>query len=89
MQGTQIPKFSQIPSRKENLFSHGKPLVEGDLLIQKDLARTLEAVRDYGPDGFYKGWVARATAEEFSQKGLIQLDLESYDAMARAGYREL
>ena len=34
------------------------------LLKQPDLARTLEAIRDHGRDGFYKGWVAKAIADE-------------------------
>ena len=38
----------------------GKPLVEGDWLVQPDLARTLKLIAATGPDAFYRGPLARA-----------------------------
>ena len=38
----------------------GTPLRPGDRLVQKDLARTLEAIAKRGPDAFYKGRIAQA-----------------------------
>jgi gamma-glutamyltranspeptidase/glutathione hydrolase len=57
----------------------------GDLLIQKDLARTLSRVRDQGRDGFYSGETARLIVEEMqSGKGIISLDdLAKYQATWR------
>jgi len=58
---------------------------EGDTLIQQDLAKTLELIRDKGRDGFYKGFVAdEIVAEMKSGNGLIsQTDLENYHCVWR------
>ncbi len=54
----------------------------GDLLVQADLARTLERIRDQGRDGFYRGETARLIAEYMeAQGGLItEEDLARYEA---------
>jgi gamma-glutamyltranspeptidase/glutathione hydrolase len=38
----------------------GSPLQPGDRLVQKDLAKTLEAIAKRGPDAFYKGHIPEA-----------------------------
>jgi len=50
------------------IFFHadGSPLKPGDLMVQADLADTLEAVAKSGPDAFYKG--PRAQAVEAASK---------------------
>jgi gamma-glutamyltranspeptidase/glutathione hydrolase len=57
----------------------------GDTLIQLELARTLERIRDQGHDGFYKGETADLIVAEMKRKnGLITLnDLASYRAVER------
>jgi gamma-glutamyltranspeptidase/glutathione hydrolase len=69
----------------ESYLQKDSPWQEGDLLIQKDLAKTLEFIRDKGRDGFYKGVVAdELVAEMKSGNGLItKEDLESYRAIWR------
>lgn len=60
------------------------PLRLGDLLVQRDLARTLKAIaRD--PKTFYTGEIAKAIAEDMQTKGgLITLaDLQRYRAIWR------
>ena len=42
----------------------GAPPVPGTLFQQPELARTLEAIRDRGEDGFYRGRVAQASIED-------------------------
>ena len=42
------------------LRADGSPLRAGDLLIQKDLAKTLTAIANHGREGFYNGKVAKA-----------------------------
>jgi len=73
--------LSKYPASVKIFFKNGIPLEEGDLLVQKDLAKTLEAIQKHGEKGFYDGWVASAIAKEFQrQKGLITLDdLKNYD----------
>lgn len=60
-------------------------LEEGDLLVQKDLAKTLKTIAKKGRAGFYKGWVADAIVkEERSRRGLIRYnDLNRYNVIQR------
>jgi gamma-glutamyltranspeptidase/glutathione hydrolase len=57
----------------------------GDLLIQKELAKTLRRIRDHGAKGFYEGETARLIVEEMKRgKGLISYqDLQNYRAIER------
>ena len=57
------PEVARIFLRKD-----GTPLQPGDRLVQKDLARTLEAIAKNGPDAFYKGKIPQAV-EAASKKG--------------------
>jgi gamma-glutamyltranspeptidase/glutathione hydrolase len=58
---------------------------EGDRLVQEDLAKTLEQIRDKGRAGFYEGAVAdELVAEMQSGKGLIsKTDLQNYHSVWR------
>ncbi|THD43062.1 MAG: gamma-glutamyltransferase [Bradyrhizobium sp.] len=50
------PRFAGDPEAAHIfLRPDGKPLQPGDRLIQSDLAATLQAIADNGPDAFYKG----------------------------------
>lgn len=59
--------------------------VEGDVLVQRELANTLGQIRDKGLDGFYSGWVADSLLAEMKLgKGIIAADdLKSYKAIWR------
>jgi gamma-glutamyltranspeptidase/glutathione hydrolase len=61
----------------------------GSTLKQPDLARTLEAIRDHGRDGFYQGWVAKAIADEMRRDGgiITEADLAGYRPKWRAPVR--
>ena len=58
---------------------------EGDMLIQKDLARTLERIKDKGRAGFYEGKTAELlVAEMKAGNGIINLeDLRNYNSKWR------
>ena len=58
---------------------------EGDLLIQKDLAKTLKRISQYGKKGFYEGETAKLIVEEMQKgNGIISYqDLQSYKAVER------
>jgi gamma-glutamyltranspeptidase/glutathione hydrolase len=63
------------------IFLHGgEPMLVGQKLVQKDLAKTLREISAKGTDGFYKGWVAKAIVDSSqSGKGIItQVDLDKY-----------
>ena len=64
----------------------GSDYQPGEIFRQPDLAATLQAIADEGPDGFYKGWVARLMAEEMARHG----GLVDEEAMAsyKATWRE-
>jgi len=67
----------------------GKPLLDGDRLVQPDLAATLSAISEQGPRGFYEGPVAEKLAKAVVDAGGIMTteDLKSYQAMIRAPVR--
>ncbi|WP_295675762.1 gamma-glutamyltransferase [uncultured Mucilaginibacter sp.] len=58
---------------------------EGDLLVQEDLAKTLELIRDKGREGFYSGLVAdQIVAEMKTGNGIMtKSDLENYHSVWR------
>jgi len=59
---------------------------EGDILVQEDLAKTLEQIRDKGRGGFYDGVVADQIVNEMKNgKGLItKTDLQNYHSIWRS-----
>lgn len=66
-------------------FTKNIPWKKGDLLIQKELAKTLRKIQKHGEKAFYKGKNARALVKEMKQgKGLITLeDLKNYKTISR------
>lgn len=58
----------------------GAPLKEGEIFIQKDLARTLKKISREGRAGFYKGAVAKSLLNLSKEKGglLSQKDFDLY-----------
>jgi gamma-glutamyltranspeptidase/glutathione hydrolase len=77
-------KFIKLNPGKTYLLKN-EPWKEGDLLVQEDLAKTLELIRDKGRDGFYSGLVAdEIVAEMKDGKGLISKnDLKNYHSVWR------
>lgn len=67
-------------ARKVFIRADGKPWQTDDLLIQKDLAKTLQRIAKYELDGFYNGKTAELIVKEMKEgNGLITLkDLKSY-----------
>jgi gamma-glutamyltranspeptidase/glutathione hydrolase len=77
-------EFKKLNEGKSYLIKD-TPWQEGDLLVQEDLAKTLEQIRDKGRAGFYEGTVADELVNEMqSGKGLIsKADLQNYHAIWR------
>ncbi|WP_269410187.1 gamma-glutamyltransferase [Lentibacillus daqui] len=48
---------------KDVFLPNGEPLKEGDLLVQKDLAKTFKLIADQGTDVFYDGEISLALAD--------------------------
>lgn len=81
-------KLCRFPASKKIFMKAGggcEPLKAGELLVQEDLARTLEIIAKKGRDGFYRGEVARKiVASQRKYKGLISLsDLRYYKVKSR------
>jgi gamma-glutamyltranspeptidase / glutathione hydrolase len=70
---TQAKRFRQDPDiARIFLRPDGSTLEPGDRLIQKDLAKTLEAIAASGPDAFYKGAIPKAVeAASVAHGGLL------------------
>jgi gamma-glutamyltranspeptidase/glutathione hydrolase len=73
------------PTTRVIYFRDDRPLHEGELLVQKDLARTLREIAKRGKDAFYKGRVAKAIVAEMKARGglLTQADLDQYRVLYR------
>ena len=67
------------------VFVKDTPWKKGDLLLQKDLAATLQRISDQGRAGFYEGeTAAKVVAEMIAGGGIITLeDLKSYHSVWR------
>lgn len=74
------------PETRRIFTREGRLLVEGDLLRQPDLARTLRRIVRRETAGFYHGPVARAISRAARQRGgvLDTQDLAAYTAVLRS-----
>ncbi|WP_145525656.1 gamma-glutamyltransferase [Yersinia rohdei] len=78
---TTVKRFRQDPeSARIFLRQNGDALQPGDRLIQSDLAETLTAISENGPDAFYQGKIPQAV-EAAAKKGggiLTAADFANY-----------
>jgi gamma-glutamyltranspeptidase / glutathione hydrolase len=67
----------------------GSALAPGDRLVQPDLANTLEAIAEHGPQSFYDGPIAEKLAAAVQAAGGVMTadDLKQYHAVERAPVR--
>lgn len=77
-----IEVLQTYPATKSIYLPDDFPIMEGDLLVQKDLARTLKAISENGRDGFYKGSIAdeMTNAIQFEGGIITSDDLTNYEA---------
>ena len=78
-------RLSLFPASRRQFLPGGRPPLEGSTWAQPDLARTLEAIRDRGRDGFYRGPVADLIVAEMERGGglISRDDLLGYQAKWR------
>ncbi|MBI3757594.1 MAG: gamma-glutamyltransferase [Deltaproteobacteria bacterium] len=83
--GYRTKLLGDSPTTRAIYFREDRPLHEGELLIQKDLAQTLKEIAKKGKDAFYKGRVAKAIVAEMKARGglLTQKDLDQYRVLYR------
>lgn len=66
------PLLCEFPTSRAVFSRQGRPLQAGEMLYQKDLGRTFQAIVDGGADAFYRGEIARALVRfSETQGGLL------------------
>ncbi|HEY6147802.1 MAG TPA: gamma-glutamyltransferase, partial [Thermoanaerobaculia bacterium] len=83
--GESKERLAKDPETARIFLPNGAPPVPGVVFRQPELAATLEAIRDRGEDGFYRGDLSRRIeAGQTRQGGLISRgDLARYEAKIR------
>lgn len=78
-------RFTRDPSSAGYFTRNGAAFKQGDILAQKDLARTLKAIAKSGAKGFYEGAVADLIVAEMTANGglITHEDLKAYRAVER------
>ncbi|WP_132251854.1 gamma-glutamyltransferase [Methylobacterium segetis] len=81
--------LGQWPSSRAIFFSGDRTLQRGETLVQRDLADTLRAVAEGGPDAFYRGPVAARIAAAVQGAGgvMTEADLAAYKPETRRPVR--
>lgn len=82
---SNFDNFIKYESSKKIFTKNGEKFKEGDLFIQKDLAKTLSLIKKYGRKGFYEGEVANLIVKQIEKLGgYISLeDLKNYHCVER------
>ena len=80
-----VPFFTKVQTTEASariFLNNGVPWRAGELLVQRDYARTLELIAAGGADVVYRGEIAERMAADFERNGgLVTLeDLEAYAA---------
>jgi len=81
--------MERYPGTRAVYLASGKPIAEGDLFRQPDLARTLEILAARGFDGFYRGDIAQQLVEGVNAEGgkWTAKELAAYRVRERAPIR--
>ncbi len=80
-----LPELLKFESSKKIFSKNGIPFEEGEIFVQKDLAKTLKFIKEKGKDGFYKGEIAALLIEQSKKSGgyLTFEDLENYKVLEK------
>jgi gamma-glutamyltranspeptidase/glutathione hydrolase len=77
-----LKKIRQFPESARVYLPSGKPLHEGDLFKNPDIAHALKLIAEHGPDAFYKGEIAAAILKTSQQLGgtMTAADLAAFSS---------
>jgi gamma-glutamyltranspeptidase/glutathione hydrolase len=81
--------LARFPSTQKVFFRDGRPLQQGELLVQEDLGSTLERFAQGGLQGFYGGRTAELLVAQMQRDGgfVTQSDLAAYAPRERQPLR--
>ncbi|MEW6744566.1 MAG: gamma-glutamyltransferase [Planctomycetota bacterium] len=82
--------LKRFPETARVFFNRdGEPLRSGDILVQEELAISLETLAREGPAAFYEGRIAQLIAADMARSGALMTleDLRSYRARVREPLR--
>jgi len=81
--------FRKFPAAAQIFLKNGKPYEEGEIFVQKDLARTLKLIAEEGPGAFYRGEIADLIVQTMEKHGglITREDLARYRAVERPPVR--
>jgi gamma-glutamyltranspeptidase/glutathione hydrolase len=82
-------RLGRFPATRAVFFKGDQPYGRGERLLQADLANTLAAIAQEGPDAFYKGGIAGNIAAAVQAAGGLMTvqDLAAYEAVIRQPVR--
>ncbi len=77
--------MGQWPATRAIFWRDGKPLQQGDTLVQRDLAESMRLIARQGADAFYQGPIGDKIVAEMSRHGglITADDLRSYRVVER------
>lgn len=78
--------MQRYPASMKAYYTNNKDVpAKGDIIIQKDMAKTLKAIAKHGKNGFYKGKVAKKLVNAVRKAGGIWTldDLKNYKIIER------
>lgn len=75
-----VQKLQKYQTAASVFVPNGKPLKEGETLIQPDLAKTFRLIQQQGSKAFYTGEIGEALVREVQKRGgtMTTKDLENY-----------
>ncbi len=79
-------RLKKWPASEKIFYKEGGAFFEpGDVLVQSDLAATLQRIAEQGPDGFYKGQTAQSIVDavQASDGRITMEDMAGYKAISR------
>lgn len=81
----QAARLARHEATKAIFFKDGKPLGLGERLVQADLAATLQAIAERGPDAFHTGLIAEKIAAAVRSIGGVMTseDIAAYRVVER------
>ena len=78
-----VEVLQKYPPTSSAYLPDGFPIMEGDVLTQKDLAKTLKIISEKGKEGFYSGEVTEEMANGIiAEGGILTIDdFKNYEAV--------